>query len=540
MNTKDFFYLLSILDPNDNNHIDFYYPAQEILENAKKQCSVWSIEDASKLLGRQFKSTVVTLYPLLCHIKKHLYHDVVYISQTDKKLLPCYNNNHSRIFHLIHNILIEKANVLYDLNLEFKAHSIAKCYYVCVENLNTMFKLYDQVNRTPAKDSQPLFIDGDGFEHKLLPVYYLHPSINSNLNIHEAYAFAEIKTVIFQRYPCIPYYTDLVDELNSTIVEPKEKIRFEVTAHYSPKGKITKLKIRAFSNTCLLKSFEKQQRKCKMLDIDFVTDPEIEYREQYLQKRFGEYEEYDVHASVPRVSRAMANNGDMGDLNEDLYRTIFEQFVDDYKLYFDSSITEWCAQTRDFFKNLFMRLFFGGTPKQILSKLLRAEQKARTKALKQGDDISNLSPYSSIIKQGVDLEALISKWQTKVYECCKRDKSKRHDTSVFLHESCIYLEVRRELAKRNIDVVQVYDGFYFKKGTMPSDMDEIIQASALKYFQSKKDFRIFAKRKELSDALSILTPRQYETLLSTPPKKASTEISEQDITERKVIFEKPR
>ena len=236
----------------------------------------------------------------------------------------------------------------------------------------------------------------------------------------------------------------------------------------------------------------------------------------------------------------MANNGDMGDLNEDLYRTMFEQFVDDYKLYFDSSITEWCAQTRDFFKNLFMRLFFGGTPKQILSNLLRAEQKARRKALKRGDDISNLSPYSSIIKQGVDLEALISKWQTKVYEYCKRDKSKRHDTSVFLHESCIYLEVRCELAKRNIDVVQVYDGFYFKKGTMPSDMDEIIQASALKYFYKKKKFRIYTKRKELSAMLKSMPTKKYQKMLTAPVKKQSTKISEKDVTEHKVKFVKPR
>ena len=99
-------------------------------------------------------------------------------------------------------------------------------------------------------------------------------------------------------------------------------------------------------------------------------------------------------------------------------------------------------------------------------------------------------PFHNIESKGGNLVELIEKWQNSVFEYCGRDKANRYDTSVFLHESCVYLEVRKILANRGIDVVQVYDGFYFKKGTCPKDMNRIIERACKTYYNK------FIKKKE--------------------------------------------
>lgn len=37
-----------------------------------------------------------------------------------------------------------------------------------------------------------------------------------------------------------------------------------------------------------------------------------------------------------------------------------------------------------------------------------------------------------------------------------------YDSEIFLHESCIYMQLVDELFKLGFDVIQVYDGFYVR------------------------------------------------------------------------------
>lgn len=551
MTNKEFVHLLNILDAEDTEVKSVSdFSDKTILEHAKNQCPIWSIDEACSVLGRQYKSTILTLFPLLYHIKRYVHNNLVYISQTDEHLLRAYSNNHERIWYLIRKVLIEKAKVLYDLNLRYEVHSVAKMYYVRTENLHTMLELFNRVHGVQpyfclGDDSKALYIK-DGYEYKLMSAYSLYPSLSldSKLQIHEAYSFDEIRKILLQRYFYIPYYQHVVEIFNEKISRYDEKIDFDIKPKYSKRGKITKLKIRAFSNTCILKSWEKYKKKCELLGIDAVVDPNIKYREQYLKERFGEYEEYDVHASVPRVARAI-KKGDMGDLDEDLYRTMFEPYTEDYRKCINPSVTEWCDEVRQFYKSIFMRLFFGGTPKQIVSNILYKEKKEAQKAHRQEVDIDILTPFSNIIRRGIDLVALVTKWQNAVYEYCGRSKSEMHDTSVFLHESCIYLEVRLELARRGIDVVQVYDGFYFKKGTMPSDMNEIIKASALKFCQNSYKYRQFNILKSISDELHSTTKEEYDRFIkkaidAANNRNVSTEISLNDAVIHNVRYVKPK
>lgn len=520
---------MAILDSN-NTHITVpeYTTmfSQGELDEAEKQCVIWDAKDAQDILGRKYKSIIRNLYPLLCHIKKHTQCNIVYISQTDKSLLPFYNDDHPKIHYAIHKLLIEKAKVLYDLKSTYKPHSVAKCYYVCLENLDTMLKLYKSL---VGSQTNVIATEGEVLE----PVYFSLPSFNSNLCIHEDYSFDEVREATLMRYPCMPYYNNLLAQLNACALNNDEIIRFSITPKFSKKGKITKLGIRAFSNTCLLKSLEKQKKKCRQQGREYVVDPNIRYREHYLNERFGEWEEYDIKGSVPRVSRAMANHGDMGDLNEDVYRTMFEPFVQDFQICFDESAPGWCEPVRSFFKLLFMRLFFGGTPKQIVSNILSKEKKDREKAIKEGRPDERLAPFSSMIEQGVDLVPLIERCQKSVFDYCCRTVKKKRDTSVFLHESCIYLEVRKELFNRGIDVVQVYDGFYFKKGTIPCDMEDIIQRAASEYCNGNKKFALFNAHQSIGKALCE-KPLDTTTITETP-----TTTSDADTIATNIVFIKP-
>ncbi len=532
MNTNEYFHLLTILDSagKEDTNTTGYRISQDMLDEAERQCVIWHPEDALVVLGRQYKSTIKKLYPLLMHIRRYVSDNVVYISQTDKNLLPFYNNDQPRINKAIRKQLIEKAKVLWDLNSTYKPHSTAKYYYVCLENLNTMFKVYQSVI---ASEGDTIDTDEE-VSYQLVPAYYLLPTFNANLDIHEAYLFEEVKSAVIKRYPCIPYYSHLVEELNSHTVNADEKIKFDVKGTFSSTGKISKLGIRAVSRICYLKSLEKQDKKCRLLGNESVVDPNIRYREHYLNERFGEWEEYDIKGSVPRVSRAMSNHGDMGDLNEDIYRTMFEPFVLDYQSYFDANVTEWNESVRGFFKLLFMRLFFGGTPKQIVNNILAKEKKDKDRAIKKGASDDNLSPFAALMEQGVDLVALIDKYQKRVFEYCCRTADKRKDTSVFLHESCIYLEVRKELFNRRIDVVQVYDGFYFKKGTIPCDMEEIIQRAASEYCNGNKKFALFNTSRSIGEALH----ETHVDITSLPG--GATGLSLADVIETNIEFIKPK
>ncbi len=519
----------AILDSNDIFSTTPDYTtmfSQDELDKAKNQCFIWSSKDVYSILGRKYKSTIKGLYPLLCHIKKHTRNNIVYISQTDKSLLPFYNNDQPKIHYAIHSLLIEKAKVLCDLKSAYKPHSVAKYYYVCLETLDTMFELYKSL---AGSQTNVMATEGEVLE----PAYYLLPSFNSTLRIYEDYSFDEVREAVLMRYPCMPYYNNLLAQLNAHAFNDDEIIRFSITPKFSQKGKITKLGIRAFSNTCLLKSLEKQKKKCRQQGREYVVDPNIRYREHYLNERFGEWEEYDIKGSVPRVSRAMANRGDMGDLNEDIYRTMFEPFVQDFQICFDESVAEWCEKARSFFKLLFMRLFFGGTPKQIVSRILDKEKKEKDKAIKKGRMDEGLSPFASLAERGVDLVSLIDKYQKRVFEYCCRTPKEARDTSVFLHESCIYLEVRKELFNRGIDVVQVYDGFYFKKGTIPLDMEEIIQRAALEYCNGNKKFAQFNARKGIGKALREM-PLDTTNITETP-----TTLSDADVIGTNIEFIKP-
>ena len=58
--------------------------------------------------------------------------------------------------------------------------------------------------------------------------------------------------------------------------------------------------------------------------------------------------------------------------------------------------------------------------------------------------------------------------------------STERDSEIFLHESCIYMDVYEQLLNDGYEVLQVYDGFYMNKEN--KDIQKIIESKAMNYY----------------------------------------------------------
>lgn len=246
----------------------------------------------------------------------------------------------------------------------------------------------------------------------------------------------EVLDVAYNKYPQFTDYNlNIVPQLNKRSLV-FDQTYFQPKLHKSKSGMITSIGARAYNPLCLFHSYEKHKE-------DENPKPYEGSREQMLDYSFGEWEEYDVKGSIPTVARFI-NKGEI-DLDKDPYMEMIKLLDEKYDLQID----------RKTLKNYFLRIFFGGTPKKIMTNM-----KWSTRTTFKPEVLE-------IVKKAIK-------------DYCGSDDTV--NTEYFLHESCIYLDVMYELrVNRGIDCKQVYDAFYFKKGEMPEDMEEIIVKCAEEY-----------------------------------------------------------
>ena len=66
------------------------------------------------------------------------------------------------------------------------------------------------------------------------------------------------------------------------------------------------------------------------------------------------------------------------------------------------------------------------------------------------------------------------------------------DSEIFLHESCIYMQLVDELFKLGFDVIQVYDGFYVRNRNDVNQeqfndiVNDLLDSITLNYIKSYK------------------------------------------------------
>ena len=224
-----------------------------------------------------------------------------------------------------------------------------------------------------------------------------------------------------ERYPQVPYYSKIVDNLNKS--RPNEdKIKFKFTLKFRNKnGKryLTKIGFRASSLLCNYKEHENAN--------PFFMG---KWRKDYFSPKYGTYEHYDVNASIYRLTYNLNHDKALG-FDQDVYEMM-------YGHKFESK------SDRDAYKRICMRLMFGKISQlgnQVERTLSKLEDKQYDKNRKD-------------IIQDTMAEAKIN-----MYEAL----GSSYDSEIFLHESCIYVDMLSKMPN-NQNISLVYDCFYYKSG----------------------------------------------------------------------------
>ena len=388
-----------------------------------------SIEEINRRLGRKYKQVIDNLQPLIHFIKRHNSNGIISISQTAKPLIREYGAQ-SNVNRNIQKLI--EVNILHKADYTFKNGEFGLIYTINLNNLNLIYKEICNVLSISISDSVP--------------------EIETDINLHfgkirkkdnmRDYSDTWVERKADEVYPQLKHYQEIAEYLNLREEEDDYLITFKPKVERDKNGNIKNVSIRATSYFSNMKSREKHP------NLPWY----ISCREDILDKDLGlGWEEYDVKGSVPRIAHFL-HTGEW-----------LDESVDPYKEIFEPHFFAWDKSVRDKCKDWFMRIYFGGSVEQIVSKGIKSKLYPNMTSDKKEQITKDITE----LKQAVD------------DYCGLADGN-----SIFLHESCIYLGVREELAKRGIRVIQVYDGFYFKHGEVPEDMGKIIKDSAMYYYNT--------------------------------------------------------
>lgn len=236
---------------------------------------------------------------------------------------------------------------------------------------------------------------------------------NSKLRLPSSLTNTDIARALLQRYPTLAHYRELAADLNEWYYKdwPELQIRFEPSVSRS-ENYVTGIGIRAYSPIC---SYPKEaadgcaSRKC-FFESYFGPEAKVDV--------------YDVRSSIYRVAFFL-NKGKWLNDAQDLYGMM-------------CPLELARPEDRELYKKLAMSLYFSGSPRQVAANMMN-----RVPRLKGICNLEVLTEWASLMQ-----EAMFSVVGTSI------------DSEIFLHESCIYLDLHKFLTDKGLKVVQVYDAFY--------------------------------------------------------------------------------
>lgn len=240
---------------------------------------------------------------------------------------------------------------------------------------------------------------------------------------------------------------------------------------------------RRYSDICSLKSLEKAIKtgKIDQNDTKQVSEFYETSREKYLDSVFGKdkWKEYDRTASVPTITY-LFNKGEWKSNNYDFYGEFAKALLGD----------NYSEQDRKDIKKLFMLCYFSNLRgmwqifKQATEALLRGGKYAHYEHVEM---LAAMVRLSDGIDEEVTFENVGEIWKKYLSPRMNDLNQKIIDIlgeglgpDIFILESAIYAEVKRNIPERN---VQVYDAFYLSKDSK-IDMDSIMENAAYKIIQN--------------------------------------------------------
>ena len=425
--------------------IDYMLPNLYIPEVRSKVCT-------KRTLGK-----VLAFIDMVKHKRLSYGCTVMPIATTNKKFLSIcgsQRNASNLIKYMITIGLLSEENQTYQFNANSK-NNRSKTYRYYYDN-ETKIKEYckeHNINKYMIlnnKSSYCTLVEKfkiENFEQEKVrfssQLHLLKPD-NYSMSQFESY----IETVLYRNYPNLAYYQELADEINATYYADYPEMAISFTPSYTwNKGNkaIIKIGIRATNELVAAK-------KNKDGNENFYGV----YKEDILSE-YGLTLEKDVTSSVPRITLSL-NAGKWVPENVDIYRMIYDEYRQSHL-----GIEEF-EQVRPAIKQLHMRAYF--------------------------DKSSMLGVHTRRVMANVyDKEAVDKEMRLYQQAIITAEGGRLLGSEIFYHESCLYMDVLKELLDNGYTVWQCYDAFYaYKEGVTQEEyqeyVTEVVKEKANKYICS--------------------------------------------------------
>lgn len=225
------------------------------------------------------------------------------------------------------------------------------------------------------------------------------------------------------------------------------------------------------NNTVIPMSYLNNNRKrlinvlCLTRNPDHFTDSN---RVHLLQKFFNteeKIEEFDTNASIYRLTYALGNN-QLADPNSDIYKMIFNE------CHFN---IPWTEDFRSKFKTMIMPIYM--RENSLKYRCLQYIKKKSWKRFISKQEKTEQAFYSYLeFALNMPIYDILSTVRDAMHRVFNLDKFYRAD--IFIFESNLHILMLKLFKDMGIKTINVYDGFYFVKGTMTKEIYNNVYAQA--------------------------------------------------------------
>lgn len=334
------------------------------------------------------------------------YIDNLLILRVIKLESEVYSSNHSisKLYsfnQLVYSKLLAYANSKYKLSIN---QNSSLCYHIS-------YRSRDEQTEDTSKDAK--------FDESRIRICK-----RMKMDVTDV-SLSKIESVLNTRYPQFLEGKRIAEELNKSL-PIEEQIKWQWNLELKLKdGKkyLTKIGFRASNIIC---SYKKRQN-----DNPCYRG---KWRSEYLNSIYGpKYKNYDFNASIWRLSYNL------------LHDDMLPESTDGYELAYGDKFES--TEDREIFKKIAMRLYFGG----INQLGVQVENKFKEIATKLGEKYIYDRSRAKLIQEIMSDQKLLA----------VEHIGGLFDSEIFLHESCIYLNIYKDIVDSGIRCTQIYDSFYF-------------------------------------------------------------------------------
>lgn len=442
---------------------------QDIFEWKPKECVDFTLPQfqipdiRSKKYTNDRLSKVLAFIDLVKH--KRIAHGctIMPIACTNKRFMEICGGqkNASNLIQFMINIgLLEVENEYYQFNANHDRYNQSKQYKYYYDNERKIIE-YCKENRIEKK-----IMKNNKYIHTVVEKFKMDDIDNdqvrfsSKLNLRKPTGFSKsefeeyLTGMIYRNYPELAYYQSMADYINATyyVNDPSLEIHFTPNFTWTKNNKaVKKIGIRATNAFVSAKGEKDGNERFKGY-----------YKEEVL-KKYGLNLEKDVSSSVPRITLSL-NMGMWISEETDIYKRIYDEYVErkvekegsSFKMGMPSF-----EKVRSSIKELHMRGYFDD--ENMIGVHVRYAM-AEVKNSCEVDEEMRLFKEAIIMAEGGQL----------------------YGSEIFYHESCIYMEVLKELLDSGYKVWQCYDAWYAaKEGVTQEDfvrsVTELVKNKANEY-----------------------------------------------------------